>query len=75
MACCLSEEAREAKRINQAIEKELKKDKKNARRELKLLLLGMSLGVSDNTRSTDRKGCDGVWRSKERQNEREVDST
>jgi GTPase SAR1 family protein len=40
MACCLSEEAREAKRINQAIEKELKKDKKNSRRELKLLLLG-----------------------------------
>ena len=38
--CCLSEEAREAHRINQEIEKQLKKDKKDSRRELKLLLLG-----------------------------------
>lgn len=41
MACCLSEEAREQKRINQEIEKQLQRDKRNARRELKLLLLGM----------------------------------
>ena len=40
MACCLSEEAKEQRRINQEIEKQLKKDKKDARRELKLLLLG-----------------------------------
>lgn len=40
MACCLSEEAKEQKRINQEIEKQLRKDKKDARRELKLLLLG-----------------------------------
>jgi hypothetical protein len=40
MACCLSEEAKEQKRINQEIEKQLKKDKKDARKELKLLLLG-----------------------------------
>ncbi|XP_043591671.1 guanine nucleotide-binding protein G(q) subunit alpha isoform X6 [Bombus pyrosoma] len=40
MACCLSEEAREQKRINQEIERQLRKDKRDARRELKLLLLG-----------------------------------
>ncbi|KAI0211148.1 Guanine nucleotide-binding protein G(q) subunit alpha [Lamellibrachia satsuma] len=40
MACCLSEEAKEQRRINQEIEKQLKKDKRDARRELKLLLLG-----------------------------------
>ncbi|KAJ6648870.1 G protein alpha q subunit [Pseudolycoriella hygida] len=40
MECCMSEEAKEQKRINQEIEKQLKKDKSNARRELKLLLLG-----------------------------------
>lgn len=43
MACCLSEEAREQKRINQEIEKQLQRDKRNARRELKLLLLGKIL--------------------------------
>jgi len=40
MACCLSEEAKEQKRINQEIERQLRRDKKDARRELKLLLLG-----------------------------------
>ncbi|XP_014678420.1 PREDICTED: guanine nucleotide-binding protein G(q) subunit alpha [Priapulus caudatus] len=40
MACCLSEEAKEQKRINQEIEKQLRQAKKDARRELKLLLLG-----------------------------------
>jgi len=41
MACCLSDEAKEQKRINQEIEKQLRKDRRDARRELKLLLLGM----------------------------------
>jgi len=36
----MSEEAQEQKRINQEIEKQLRKDKRDARRELKLLLLG-----------------------------------
>ncbi|KAL3885395.1 hypothetical protein ACJMK2_025458 [Sinanodonta woodiana] len=43
MACCItcmSEEAKEQRRINQEIEKQLRKDKRDARRELKLLLLG-----------------------------------
>lgn len=40
MACCLTEELKEQKRINQEIERQLKKDKRDARRELKLLLLG-----------------------------------
>lgn len=44
MACCLSEEAKEQKRINQEIERQLRKDKRDARRELKLLLLGKSFG-------------------------------
>ncbi|KAL1230084.1 Guanine nucleotide-binding protein G(q) subunit alpha [Trichinella pseudospiralis] len=35
-----SEEAREQRRINREIEKQLQRDKRNARRELKLLLLG-----------------------------------
>lgn len=43
MACCLSEEAKEQKRINQEIERQLRKDKRDARRELKLLLLGESV--------------------------------
>jgi GTPase SAR1 family protein len=40
MMCCLSAEAREQKQINREIEKQLRLDKKNQRRELKLLLLG-----------------------------------
>ncbi|XP_023209628.1 G protein alpha q subunit-like isoform X3 [Centruroides sculpturatus] len=40
MACCLSDEEREQRRINQEIEKQLRRDKRDARRELKLLLLG-----------------------------------
>jgi hypothetical protein len=45
MACCLSEEAREQQRINQEIERQLRKDKRDARRELKLLLLGINQQV------------------------------
>lgn len=40
MSCCQSDEVREQKRINQEIEKQLRRDKRDARRELKLLLLG-----------------------------------
>ena len=40
MACCMSDDEKEQKRINQEIEKQLRKDKSNARKELKLLLLG-----------------------------------
>ena len=42
MACCMTDEQREQRRINQEIERQLKKDKRDARRELKLLLLGES---------------------------------
>jgi hypothetical protein len=40
-ACFMSAEAREQRRINQAIEKQIKKDKKGQGKELKLLLLGI----------------------------------
>ncbi|XP_071055567.1 guanine nucleotide-binding protein G(q) subunit alpha isoform X1 [Onthophagus taurus] len=40
MSCCQSDEVKEQKRINQEIEKQLRRDKRDARRELKLLLLG-----------------------------------
>lgn len=43
MQCCQSDEVREQKRINQEIEKQLRRDKRDARRELKLLLLGKFL--------------------------------
>ncbi|XP_072310820.1 guanine nucleotide-binding protein G(q) subunit alpha-like [Eucyclogobius newberryi] len=39
-ACCLNPEAKEARRINDEIERQLRRDKKSARREFKLLLLG-----------------------------------
>ena len=45
MACCLSEEQQEQKRINAEIERQLRKDKRDARRELKLLLLGKFIYV------------------------------
>ena len=40
MACFLSEEQRAQNRINKEIEKQLKKDRKEQGREIKLLLLG-----------------------------------
>jgi guanine nucleotide-binding protein G(q) subunit alpha len=40
MGNCCSDENREARRRNEAIERVLNRDKRNARRELKLLLLG-----------------------------------
>ncbi|KAF4804376.1 hypothetical protein TURU_008479 [Turdus rufiventris] len=48
MACCLSEEAKEARRINDEIERQLRRDKRDARRELKLLLLGVSKKIISN---------------------------
>lgn len=41
--CCLSAEEKESQRINAEIEKKIRMDKRNARRELKLLLLGECL--------------------------------
>ncbi|XP_076014575.1 guanine nucleotide-binding protein G(q) subunit alpha-like [Genypterus blacodes] len=38
--CCLSPEAKEARRINHEIERQLRRDKKDSWREYKLLLLG-----------------------------------
>lgn len=38
--CCVSAEDKENQRINEEIEKQLRRDKKDSRRELKLLLLG-----------------------------------
>ncbi|XP_069817912.1 guanine nucleotide-binding protein subunit alpha-14 [Dendropsophus ebraccatus] len=38
--CCLSAEEKESQRINAEIERQLRRDKRDARRELKLLLLG-----------------------------------
>ncbi|XP_056144805.1 guanine nucleotide-binding protein subunit alpha-14-like [Lampris incognitus] len=38
--CCVSAEEKENQRINEEIEKQLRKDKKDSRKELKLLLLG-----------------------------------
>ncbi|KAK2724737.1 guanine nucleotide-binding protein G(q) subunit alpha-like [Artemia franciscana] len=40
MGCCLSDEAKEQKRINQEIEMQIKRDKKKQREEVKLVLLG-----------------------------------
>lgn len=40
--CCLSAEERENERLNREIERQLRKDKRDARKELKLLLLGKS---------------------------------
>lgn len=46
MFCCRSEEYKEQNRINKEIEKQLKRDKKDARREFKLLLLGKSTQIN-----------------------------
>ena len=43
MACFLSEEQRAQNRINKEIEKQLKKDRKEQGREIKLLLLGETI--------------------------------
>ncbi len=43
MSCLLSEEARAQNRINKEIERQLTRDKKEANKEIKLLLLGTGL--------------------------------
>ena len=48
MDCCVNREAKERKRINDEIERQLKKDKRDARRELKLLLLGKLFNIFSN---------------------------
>ena len=40
LSCCLSEEQKEQNRVNAEIERQLRKDKRHALRELKLLLTG-----------------------------------
>lgn len=45
--CCLSAEEKESQRISAEIERQLRRDKKDARRELKLLLLGEWLRPPD----------------------------
>ncbi|CAG08422.1 unnamed protein product [Tetraodon nigroviridis] len=58
MACCLSEEAKEARRINDEIERQLRRDKRDARRELKLLLLGkLGGGERGSGRNSSRQEC------------------
>lgn len=54
-ACCLSPEAKEARRINDEIERQLRRDKRKCRREYKLLLLG------EGTRRTGPV-CPPTWR-------------
>ena len=46
MACFLSEDQRAQSRINKEIEKQLKKDRKEQGREIKLLLLGEIICVA-----------------------------
>ena len=43
--CCMSAAEKERDRINQEIERQLRRDKKDSRRELKLLLLGERASV------------------------------
>lgn len=56
MACCLSEEAKEARRINDEIERQLRRDKRDARRELKLLLLGKLVWEKHGGGAEERRG-------------------
>jgi len=46
MSCCDGSEAAEQKRINLEIERQLRKDRVNAKRELKLLMLGRPIGYN-----------------------------
>ncbi|KAF4804802.1 guanine nucleotide binding protein (G protein), q polypeptide, isoform CRA d [Turdus rufiventris] len=58
MACCLSEEAKEARRINDEIERQLRRDKRDARRELKLLLLDVEVFfIESANNASSRTNC------------------
>ena len=57
-ACCLSQEAKEARRINDEIERQLRRDKKDSRQEHKLLLLGEGRNVCN----TSVIGCELSWK-------------
>ena len=64
MMCCSSAKARKQKQINREIEKQLRLDKKNQRRELRLLLYGKrSLLVEHNHRSTFASGSEESGKS------------
>ena len=64
MMCCSSAKARKQKQINREIEKQLRLDEKNQRRELKLLVLGKrSLRVEHNHRSTFALGTEESGKS------------
>ncbi|MEJ1288463.1 hypothetical protein NN561_019494 [Cricetulus griseus] len=54
--CCLSAEEKESQRISAEIERQLRRDKKDARRELKLLLLGEWLRLSGGQLRCSRPG-------------------
>ena len=64
MACCLSEEQQEQKRINAEIERQLRKDKRDARRELKLLLLGKIVVLLVMKRWQGGGFSEGCWNEK-----------
>ena len=64
MACCLSEEQQEQKRINAEIERQLRKDKRDARRELKLLLLGKIVVMLVMKRWQGGGFSEGCWNEK-----------
>lgn len=61
--CCVSAEEREQRRINDEIERILRKDKKDSRRELKLLLLGkvVSAFLLDNMSYFDSWSLDQLY--------------
>ena len=48
MSCFLSEEVRAQNRINKEIERQLTRDRKEANKEIKLLLLGKLSSTQDN---------------------------
>lgn len=64
-ACCLSPEAKEARRINDEIERQLRRDKRDSRREYKLLLLGKRPETHSLWKAIDGEGrCHILFTSK-----------
>ncbi|EPY77975.1 hypothetical protein CB1_001144013 [Camelus ferus] len=57
--CCLSAEEKESQRISAEIERQLRRDKKDARRELKLLLLEVAIMFLD-WKSIRRNGTENI---------------